>query len=313
MPVTCGRCNRIHSIVTAGIHADYTGFCVGCSKTKYLDDMTLPNGSVIHYSRREGKRVPVTCGRCRTLRVVNCDNAKLKTGFCTNCKTRRIEDVMHRSGTIVHWGIREQNETYYKGRVLITCHACRQQSFFNRATVDKDGWSSLCTTCSKQRYPLNKYTRDERLPTGSVIHWGDRDPEHSLRVRVTCGKCAESRYVRPATGAKARSRWTGFCPKHYLDFISGSFYEQSRPRKRGPKSGNFRFDRSKFLAAVGAVVISLRKKGNSIHRITRDAVAEQFQLQGEDLSGVAIKVRLKECGVTVKWREYVESVLQSKT
>lgn len=51
---------------------------------------------------------------------------------------------------------------------------------------------------------------DEALPSGTIIHWGERDPQ-TRRVPVTCGKCQQKRSaaIRPH---QEKRQWTGLCP-----------------------------------------------------------------------------------------------------
>ena len=51
--------------------------------------------------------------------------------------------------------------------------------------------------------------KDQKLPTGSIIHWGERapGPNRNHRFGVTCGRCGKKRFVC----IRHSPTWTGFC------------------------------------------------------------------------------------------------------
>src|SRR5947209_4728817 len=173
-------------------------------------DEILLSDSTIHWSERNGRRVPVTCGKCGEKRVINLPRGKKRlslTGFCSKCRNGRAGDEKHSSGTIIHWGERDPEN---KQKVRITCHHCKSRERFVWTTSARDpNWRGQCDDCNHQRGRPKKFFKEEKLPNGSIFHWTERDPDNFRRVPVTCGKCAEKRVVLIGT----RWRGTGLCHK----------------------------------------------------------------------------------------------------
>jgi len=79
-------------------------------------------------------------------------------------------------------------------------------------------------------------------------------------------------------------------------------------RARGRESGTLGFDHNRFMSDLKSNVMALSKTMPAWN-ITQKAVAERFQLNGEDIGADGVRKRLALCGVTQKWREFVETVI----
>lgn len=213
--VTCGLCGRkrVTRLPQGKLKAKWTGLCKSCVRIKFSQDIKLPSGSTIHWSERDSKRpnrVAVTCGKCgvkRLARPYDKQRGAGRTGLCWACAHGvHIHDETLPSGTIAHWPVRDPSDPKHK--IGITCHGCSQQKFAQRVQVRDPNWSGLCHDCVLQRVNPKRFIHDVKLPTGSVIHWGERDPSDRKKVMVTCGKCKQKRLMRP----DGRNR-TGLCLK----------------------------------------------------------------------------------------------------
>lgn len=88
VPVICGSCGRERMLEYTGVtREDFTGLCRDCVNNTKLQDVTLPNGSIIFWSRRDGYRVPVLCGRCGQERITHAASIRSDgfTGLCRRC------------------------------------------------------------------------------------------------------------------------------------------------------------------------------------------------------------------------------------
>ncbi len=122
-------------------------------------------------------------------------------------KRKRTDDETHRSGTIIRWAERDPSRMQ---RVAITCHHCGEKKFAWSYVIKKPVWSGLCSDCVRQRGVHNKRDNDERLPSGTIIHWAERDPLNQARCYVTCGKCGKRRLTSPPKGERKKGR-TLYC------------------------------------------------------------------------------------------------------
>jgi len=98
VPVRCGGCEE-ERVVGANVarRSDFTGLCRACAHLEVTEDEVLASGSVLLWSRRfeaglhpNGKvrhRVPVRCGGCGEVRVVDASTAHSSgyTGLCPAC------------------------------------------------------------------------------------------------------------------------------------------------------------------------------------------------------------------------------------
>lgn len=200
VPVKCGRCRRTRSILAVHLPDWYTGLCRDCGHTKHLNDITLSNGSIIFWSQREGKYVPVRCGRCRRKRAIGIKGiTESSTGICFTCShpKRRDKDKRLSSGSTVHWSEREDDY------VPVTCGRCGQKRPVHVSSV-KRGYLGFCRSkgCSHI-----KYLKDMKLDSGSVVHWSERSEEG---IPITCGKCGRRRVVQ--TVEPNQRGYKGHCP-----------------------------------------------------------------------------------------------------
>jgi hypothetical protein len=166
----------------------------------------------VHYESRTELEtyVPVTCGNCRVKRptrvvrglsadLLSADSlssrkGKVFTGLCRVCtnllreyshKTDTTEDEKIPSGSIIHWTERERSRG-----VPVTCGRCGKKRFM--LSPNPKVVTGLCDPCSRR-----KHVSDERLPSGSVVHWSERDPDNPSRTMITCGGCGLKRYAFP--------------------------------------------------------------------------------------------------------------------
>lgn len=281
-------------------------------------------------SNRTNKRVEFTCGSCgrETSAYVANTRRPTWTGLCIPCVRKRFSrkirgDGAHSSGTIIHWSEREAGKL---AKVAITCHKCQQKSFQWFSWIKDPRWQGLCHDCVSVLGNNNprKIVQDEILPSGSVIHWSERDKTH---VPVTCALGAHRWLASQAVVRTLRTKyrrqdqtWPGYCPTHRRNTAALTALLLARvemnpqlgttvERKRGRKPGTHGFDRDRFLAEVRGYVWELWKQHGSVHAITREAVAAKFQAKGEDLTSASIKKRLRICDITTAWPIYRESIL----
>jgi hypothetical protein len=347
VPVTCGVCGkrrecRLYRVTEVEALSEenlsdpkgyqYTGICRDSGHPrKYFGDQTLPSGSVIHWSKREKGKVPITCGKCKQERFANDQSGSLTgkrlrdeyKGYCSSCARNELNiDEIHPSGSIIHWGERETGLPKNSAKVKITCHGCGQKKFV-RVTFNKqirNEWSGLCSDCIRKRPSPKKFTHDEHLPSGSVIHWSERDPSNRNRIMVTCGlpTCGKKHltHIQQTEGQRSKN-FTGFCPKHNLVEIAlllqnklGNEVQKNgstEKRKRGRKQGNKYIDPKASLSSLKNAIRTLRQQSTAISDITYGAVAEVFQYSGEQIGADAVRKRYNECNTGMKWRDFVVS------
>jgi hypothetical protein len=166
--------------------------------------------------------------------------------------------------------------------------------------------------------------------TDSIIHWRTSDGSDKERVKITCGLCKGQWEITRASlrtqHAKKKDRcgrpyqWTGFCPEHYknpaeLVALLGAQQNSAHKEaggKRGRKAGTIIFDRPQFLADVKRIIRRLWVQSKSARSITRDAVASELQLEGQDIGGSGLKSRLLACNVMSEWGDFVDSVVSER-
>jgi hypothetical protein len=76
---------------------------------------------------------------------------------------------------------------------------------------------------------------DELHPSGSLIHWSERDPKNVRRVAFTCRGCKEKAFVWAIEASK--DNWCGLCRKCFL------------------REGNYRKAKRDVTAPSGSVVL----------------------------------------------------------
>ena len=81
------------------------------------------------------------------------------------------------------------------------------------------------------RMPARK-TFDESLPSGSVIHWSQRDAEDVRRVSITCGGCG-ARRMATTPYFRRSPNWTGLCRSCSKTLSGGARRSRAAAAKRG--------------------------------------------------------------------------------
>lgn len=318
MPVTCGRCSRKRTLQTKD-RVNWTGYCRGCCTRKLIrvNDERLSTGSFIQWSERDPnnvRRAAVTCGKCGKKRFTKIPNGELRlrfTGFCEHCgHIKHPRNEKHSSGTIIHC---PEWDSADKRKMAITCYNCGQKSRIWYSRINDPRWSGLCHNCTRQHENPRKRMHDEVLPSGSIIHWSERDLNNSRRVMVTCGACGHKRLVQIHPGQ------TGYCYKHYREVATNwiSLTKQGNPapsekRRTGRRPGTLGFNHIRFLADVRSYIIELWDQYKSIHAITLEVVAAKFQAKGENINNKSITGRLRICAIKEPWTLYRESVLKEE-
>lgn len=126
------------------------------------------------------------------------------------------DEVVMPWNSIIHWPELFTRRMCYESRaeletyVPITCGNCiikrtvRVVRGLSTDLLSADSLSSkkgkvftgLCRVCTNLRREYahkNDATEDEKLPSGSIIHWTER--ERSRGVPVTCGGCGKKRFM----------------------------------------------------------------------------------------------------------------------
>ncbi|MDQ3687530.1 MAG: hypothetical protein M3430_18295 [Acidobacteriota bacterium] len=196
-------------------------------------DETMSTGSIIHWAERDKERVPITCGVCAVKRPVRIRRGERRlrfTGLCFDCShPKHTEEETHHSGTIIHWAARDSTDPNNKNhRITITCHGCKRKSFNWAQSIRHPDWSGLCHNCIRHRVRPKKYFHDAVLPSGSIIHWGERDSSNSNRVAVTCGVCGRKRLIFRQAFHNIQQKWTGFCQGHTRVEVASHFLSLAR-------------------------------------------------------------------------------------
>ncbi len=107
VPVMCGSCHRERLVQLGYIaHKDFTGICRACTNNESWQDITLPNGSIVYWSRRNGQRVPVRCGQCGHEHVTHGANIRKDTftGLCRRCLHTGTSSTTWRGGRVTKGG-----------------------------------------------------------------------------------------------------------------------------------------------------------------------------------------------------------------
>lgn len=324
--VTCSLCKqrRFAKPKRRKLHS-WLGICPQCigKHLQKSQDEVLPSGSVIHWSERNSddpRGAPVTCGICGEKRLTTVQRTPRWTGICRSCAGRRRDNETLKSGSIIHWAERDLEN---KSRVLITCGKCEEKRFCAHGTISTRNFTGLCSTCvpySTRRGKV-KPRSDEKLLSGSIIHWAERDPNNRARVMVTCGLCAHKRLTIPRHG-KSKNKWTGFCGDHQrllgLTDLAQRFKQSplnsdgEDRRARGRKLGTLGFEREEFVTKVKESILVQWSERRSMRSITAKAVAAMLHLGGPDTGADVLRKRLRKSQVTTEWPEFVESVIAAR-
>jgi hypothetical protein len=324
--VTCGLCQRNRfTKPKRGRSHRWLGICPECigRHLQKTQDQVLSSGSVIHWSERDPENprsAPVTCGRCGKRRVVTIQRSSRWTGLCQGCAATRDIDQPLRSGSIIHWSERNLED---KKLVPVTCGRCRKRRSCTRSTAGARTFTGLCTNCV---IPLahritQKPRADETLPSGSIVHWSERDPNNHARGMVTCGLCSRKRFTVLRHG-KGKEKWTGYCEDHLTPSGLTKLAQQLQQapykgssedkQKRGRRAGVKYIDPQASRTSLESAIKKLWAQSQSISDITYSAAAEVFQSTGERIGADAVKKRFYQLATGMKWRDFVLIVVSQK-
>ena len=107
VPVVCGSCGRERMLLlNNATRSDFLGICRACVNGESWQDVTLPNGSIVFWSRRKGQRAPVRCGNCGAEHVTFASNIRREsfTGLCRQCLHTGATSSTWRGGRIIKNG-----------------------------------------------------------------------------------------------------------------------------------------------------------------------------------------------------------------
>jgi hypothetical protein len=241
--------------------------------------------------------------------------------MCIGCvNVQQWEDTRLPSGSIVHWGERDPENV---NQVMVTCGRCQQKRMTTAARGKYlKNWTGFCLKCKDN--PYNRKTYDEILPSGSIIHWGERDAGSFTRLMVTCGLCKRKRMTIVRRG-KRRDAWTGFCKEHQgwaglSELVSKLSRSQNADltsinqpkRSRGRQPGKKLLDEKQLLADVKTFIMQVWNESQSVRAITLKAVAAKFHLRGERIGEAGVKRRIERAGFAMAWPAFVESALRER-
>lgn len=120
---------------------------------KYTKDVQLANNSVIAWSRRTSKKVPVICGLCGTERWLFTQNVTVErfTGLCDECSwnaKRKHDDVeILETGSVVYW-----NERQKPGRnepIPVKCGICGKIRPIAASKIPHSNFTGYCVDCAR--------------------------------------------------------------------------------------------------------------------------------------------------------------------
>jgi transcription elongation factor Elf1 len=322
--VTCGGCGRPRFTKPQLGHKErpWTGFCRECGYygMRKVDDEPLTTGSVIHWGERDPnnrKLAPVTCGGCGVKRVVRLplyEDRREYTGFCVSCgHTQHFEDQPLPNGSIIHWTERHPDKPHKI--LMVTCGGCGLKRWTYHLSSDGET-RGFCSPCAKRANIKNEYMRegkDEPLSSGSIVHWGERDPNDSERVMVTCGICGKKRMTK----IQYKRLWTGFCFAHrsargMIQVVSSFKQAKGDRRKNGgaekksggrpPKSEEQkREDLKESLILIQREIQRWKKAGTQRGKVTANSVAESLHIGSAGRGGTAMMETAKNRGLAMDW------------
>ena len=109
VPVICPSCETERMIHFRGAtERRFTSICFDCTRKQiqiHTADETIANGSVIYWSQRTDKEVPVKCGTCgqvRMLRTARVAGSTDVTGLCTGCARAGSKSALWKGGRSKH-------------------------------------------------------------------------------------------------------------------------------------------------------------------------------------------------------------------
>jgi hypothetical protein len=136
---------------------------------------------------------------------------------------------------------------------------------------------------------------DETLPSGSIIHWGERDPQSPNRAPVTCRVCGNKRM----TTIQKRKGWTGICFEHRGAASLLEIIETATLNSNGQKNGgaekkqrggahNVKWTpelRARLLTIYEEILLKVRNRDSSLPK----DVIHKASLRGNKPSDVALE------------------------
>lgn len=269
------------------------------------------------------------------------------TGYHNHCRVLKHNKSLgkagvkqHPSGAVIYWDWEDRDPEDPTHRISIICSnkdRCitpGERVYINRTIVETyPNWSGRCSACvARDGLPMRRCDQGEDvvLPSGSIVHWSERTTK---RVTVTCAYdlgdhiCGYKREVTIYTVRSAHHRnptaYTGYCKKHYWDEVRAlqarrvNGLQHSGPvttspngkSRRGRRAGVKYIDPLASRAALESAIKKLWSQTQSYDAITYAAVAGIFQSAGERIGADAVRKRFNECGISLKWRNFVVSVV----
>jgi hypothetical protein len=270
-------------------------------------DEIHPSGTIVHWDERQPPQgVAITCHHCGRKRFTHCTNVRSEkwSGLCHECLQagRRLNKYPANgelpTGSFVHWD--EPVLVADDGRhAWVTCGICRQKRIASVPTgKDRLTWTGFCVPCSGVY--RRKRSQDETHVTGTIIHWGERDPaDPHNRVLITCHRCRGKSFTH--TQSIKHVRWSGLCGEcieergsprkftHDEQFDGGTIIHWGEPDPAAPSTrlmatcGQCRHKRS-----ITRVTASTLKRHNGAWRCRRchnDSLRSHFASQRQAPEG----------------------------
>jgi hypothetical protein len=174
----------------------------------HTQDIQLPNGSIICWSRRNGRQIPVICGACGQERIVlnQLASQKVFTGIFYDCayaaQRKYIENQVLENGTIVYWSERKGGR---HEEIRFRCGVCGKERTMPALKVANPSFTGLCNPCARaghrshfwkggriehpNGYILIRVTPDH--PFYSMADSHNLIPEHRLKMAEHIGRVLE--------------------------------------------------------------------------------------------------------------------------
>lgn len=115
---------------------------------------------------------------------------------------KHTKDKRLRNGSVILWSRRKGE------KVPVRCGKCGFERLLYIQNVTAQTFTGLCYKCS--RILLRKHTKEEILPSGSVIYWNKRlDLGRNQEIPIKCGICGQVRTL-PAHRIP-KENFTGIC------------------------------------------------------------------------------------------------------
>jgi hypothetical protein len=148
-------------------------------------DVTLDNGSIVHWSERIGHKVPVTCGGLccnhvkRLVRIYKLEDREKFTGLCNKCRATKYFDDITNPITKSQFLITKKTE---KGTPVI-CGRCPDDRP-PRILLDPDPKST--GYCTDHCHDHRKHIDEKPHRSGALVLLKERDPATRFKVAFLC-------------------------------------------------------------------------------------------------------------------------------